>query len=423
MNDKSDNIFSNDKYTIFVDNELGSGAFSRVYKGIYDNKEVAIKIIKIRNLSEKVIKQLKLELKIIKIIMKNPHINLLQYYAVESHPNLILIIMEKCDGSELTTFINKGINEIYIKNIIKQLINVYLYLLNLSIIHRDIKPANILVNKNGTIKLIDFGLSKILNTDLTSTMCGSPLYMAPEILYKQDYDSTSDIWSMGILLYELIYGFTPFGKSKNISNLKYEIIKNTIPFPIYNNKNNRISENCINFMKSLLNIYADKRLNWENISNNKWLSCNYNNLKETTIINNYTNASVNKNSESDIISENLLFESMEDADKYFNDDIEKDEDDAEYNNSINRSNSDIFKTAIEKSHKIKNSTNSFIYNKSKLDYIDFVMVDKPALEEESSNSITDFVYSRSAPLTNEIISRIKGLHRSATKISGYLFSK
>jgi len=427
MNDVSENIFSNNKYTIFIDQEIGSGSFSRVYNGLYNNEKVAIKIIKTRNLSSKVINQLKIEIKIINIIKNNPHKNLLKYYLIENHSNLILIIMEKSDGSELTKFINRGLNEIYVKNIIKQIINCYLFLLDNSIVHRDLKPANILVNKNGTIKLIDFGLSKILNNDLSSTMCGSPLYMAPEILYQHNYDSSSDIWSLGILLYELIYGFTPFRKSKNISNLKFEIIKNNIPFPQYTNKNVRISDNCLSFMKSLLNIHTEKRLNWNNIKNNKWLNNKYNNLKKTIIINDYTNNNSvdeqkivrndyfsDNESDNDLINSNLLFESLNNSNSMVNSNNYKSEDET------------IYKTSIEKSNNINipKSDNIDIYNKSKLDYVDFVMIEKPLNNKNNSSStgISQFIYSKSAPITNGLISGIKGLHKSATKIGSYLFS-
>ena len=107
---------------------------------------------------------------------------------------------------------------------------------------------------------------------MTKTICGSPLYMAPEVLYKQDYDSTADIWSIGILLYEMTYGFTPFNKSKDINSLKFNILKNTIPFPDKNVVGDVVSNDCKELIKALLSIEKNDRIDWTTINNHKWLT-------------------------------------------------------------------------------------------------------------------------------------------------------
>ena len=83
----------------------------------------------------------------------------------------------------------------------------------MNIIYRDLKPENILIDKDGHVKLIDFGFSKKLNNinkDRTFTNCGSPGYTAPEVMMSQGYNYKADIWSIGILICEMIGGFTPF---------------------------------------------------------------------------------------------------------------------------------------------------------------------------------------------------------------------
>lgn len=77
--------------------------------------------------------------------------------------------------------------------------------------HRDLKPANILLH-NGQVKLADFGFCKALSTpkDMAQTMVGSPIYMAPEILTGHDYSIKADIWSLGCVLYEMLYGECPY---------------------------------------------------------------------------------------------------------------------------------------------------------------------------------------------------------------------
>jgi serine/threonine protein kinase len=94
---------------------------------------------------------------------------------------------------------------------LEQLFEAFKILTASNIMHRDLKPSNILIH-NGKIKLGDFGFCKSLETqrDLAQTMLGSPIYMAPEILKGEIYTIKADIWSLGVVIYEMAFGFCPF---------------------------------------------------------------------------------------------------------------------------------------------------------------------------------------------------------------------
>ena len=78
-----------------------------------------------------------------------------------------------------------------------------------NVIHRDIKPENIMVTKEGSVRLIDFGLSKVTTRKNLQTVAGTPYYMAPEVL-RGNYGEKADLWSLGVLLYVLVSGYLPF---------------------------------------------------------------------------------------------------------------------------------------------------------------------------------------------------------------------
>ncbi|CAD8201145.1 unnamed protein product [Paramecium pentaurelia] len=183
--------------------QIGYGAFSQVYLGEYDSKNVAIKVM-----DPCYIEQFKKEVEILESIH---HQNFAQYYYSKETQNSLYIVQEFLDGKTLTQLIKTvEMEETHIKQIINELLNAVSYLHSQDIIHRDIKPDNIIITTEGQLKLIDFGLSSHSESKLSYDKCGTLLFMAPEMIFKQPYLKSVDIWSCGIIAYQLINKKHPF---------------------------------------------------------------------------------------------------------------------------------------------------------------------------------------------------------------------
>jgi len=257
-------------------NLLGKGAFSKVYRGkcIDTNKLVAFKIIKIKNITVKGLSIIEDEIKMMEIIKKNPHQNIVECYDIIKKNDKVYIIMEYCDSGNLRTILKKPIKESYTQFYFSQLANGLKYLNENNIIHRDIKPKNILLTNNRKVlKIADFGFArKIKEQSLYDTICGSPLYMAPEIMSNEFYNEQTDLWSIGIILYEMLYGYHPFNKCRSIPELKKIVNNINIDIPPINNTNINVSHECISLLKLLLKKNVNNRITWKDFFNNPWVN-------------------------------------------------------------------------------------------------------------------------------------------------------
>lgn len=269
---------SQDKQTtnlkIYYDKMLGKGSFSKVFPGRYKENIVAVKIITMKHLEKTIAVQLKRELQVIRILQEHPHKNVATYYKIFQTTDKMIIVMELCSGGELTKYIKQGLDLESVRNYFSQILDGYKHLLELNIVHRDIKSANILLSQDKkTVKFIDFGLSKVFSVDLNQTICGSPLYIAPEVLDHRDYDSKSDIWSIGVLLYEMVYGLTPFHHCTVIKTLKQTVQRNAISYPQMSTQNLYVvPPDLINYMKRLLEPDPRRRLDWDELHEAAWLT-------------------------------------------------------------------------------------------------------------------------------------------------------
>jgi len=260
---------------IIYRNKIGKGSFSKIYRGVLSNnksKEIAVKMIKKKNIKNEQLIQRE-----IKVLQSLKHENIIQLLDVIITNNRYHLILNYCKFGDLKNYMyheHPDMSEYDIQYLMKQLKSGLQYLYENKIIHRDLKPQNILVTCEKIIKISDFGFAKIYKDDtMTQTICGSPLYMAPEILNYKQYTILADLWSVGVILYEMMFKKTPV-KGANlyelVSNIKrYNQNKDTL---LTNNKHYSII--LQNLVKKLLEKEPKKRITWELFFRNEWFEKN-----------------------------------------------------------------------------------------------------------------------------------------------------
>ena len=238
----------------FYIKDLGSGSYGRVYL-VHNKKQFfALKTAEIRMISENKKNGLSyINENAIMSSLEHPFIiHLNSAYKTKDY---IFFLIEYVNGINLRTYIEKQKkNELRDLQIVKFygaiLFLVLQYLNQRKIIHRDLKPENIMMNSKGFLKVIDFGVAKnLIGQNFTNSIVGTPLYMSPEVILGKDYNYKVDYWSVGIILYEIFYGSTPFGSTtRDINKIYKEILENK-PF-LTSDPKNKILNNLISSLLS-----------------------------------------------------------------------------------------------------------------------------------------------------------------------------
>ncbi|XP_044508804.1 serine/threonine-protein kinase ATG1c-like isoform X3 [Mangifera indica] len=258
----------------WVGRQIGSGSFSVVWHARHrvHGTEVAIKEIVMARLNKKLQDSLISEIDILKRI-NHPHI--IRLHDIIQIPGKLHLVLEYCKGGDLSMYIQRHgcVPEETAKHFMKQLAAGLQVLRDNNLIHRDLKPQNLLLStddSNAVLKIADFGFARSLQPrGLAETLCGSPLYMAPEIMQLQKYDAKADLWSVGAILFQLVTGKTPFTGSNQIQLLQ-NIVKSTeLHFPPGAKD---LSSDCKDLCHKLLRRNPVERLTFEEFFNHSFLS-------------------------------------------------------------------------------------------------------------------------------------------------------
>ncbi|XP_066872101.1 serine/threonine-protein kinase ULK1 isoform X3 [Kogia breviceps] len=220
---------------------IGHGAFAVVFKGRHREKhdlEVAVKCINKKNLA----KSQTLLGKEIKILKELKHENIVALYDFQEMANSVYLVMEYCNGGDLADYLHamRTLSEDTIRLFLQQIAGAMRLLHSKGIIHRDLKPQNLLLSNPGgrratpsniRVKIADFGFARYLQSNMmAATLCGSPMYMAPEVIMSQHYDGKADLWSIGTIVYQCLTGKAPFqASSPQDLRLFYEKNKTLVP--------------------------------------------------------------------------------------------------------------------------------------------------------------------------------------------------
>ncbi|XP_041349948.1 serine/threonine-protein kinase unc-51-like [Gigantopelta aegis] len=260
---------------------IGHGAFAVVFKGRSrkrPNIAVAIKSITKKNIAKSQ-QLLSKEIKILKELSDLHHENVVGLLDCKETTNHVYLVMEYCNGGDLADYLQaKGtLSEDTISMFLKQIAEAMKALNGKGIVHRDIKPQNILLCHPGKpnasakeikLKIADFGFARFLQDGvMAATLCGSPMYMAPEVIMSIQYDAKADLWSIGTIVFQCLTGKAPF-QAQTPQQLKHFYEKNTNLVP---NIPSGTSPDLRDLLLKLLKRNAKDRIEFEDFFNHPFV--------------------------------------------------------------------------------------------------------------------------------------------------------
>jgi len=255
-----------------IKKELGTGAFSVVKLAQHKKTKVnrAIKMID-KNLVKDKKEMLDREVDILKRIQ---HPNIIAVVEIYETPRHLQLVMELAIGGELfDSIVSRGkYTEKDAARVVAQVASACAYLHAIGIVHRDLKPENLLLETKGSesrIKMADFGLSKMMEaTTVLQTACGTPGYVAPEVLLGEGYNQEVDVWSIGVITYILLCGFPPFYADSN-AKLFEKIMAGSFSFPSpYWDK---VSSEAKDLIRKMLVVDPSRRLTSKQVMEHPWI--------------------------------------------------------------------------------------------------------------------------------------------------------
>ncbi|KAF7071627.1 hypothetical protein CFC21_076897 [Triticum aestivum] len=249
---------------------LGKGAFGKVHyaKNLESNRGVAIKMLD----KEKVLKvglaeQVRREITTMRLVA---HKSIVQLHEVMATRSKIYFVMEYMKGGELFDKVSKAgkLTEDAARKYFQQLISAVDYCHSRGVYHRDLKPENLLLDENENLKVSDFGLSALSESKsqdgMLHTTCGSPAYVAPEVISKGGYDGAkSDIWSCGVILFVLVAGYLPF-QGQNLIEMYRKIEKGDFRCPGW------VSQKLQKLLYKIMDPDPNKRISIQKIKESTW---------------------------------------------------------------------------------------------------------------------------------------------------------
>ncbi|XP_013381755.1 SNF-related serine/threonine-protein kinase [Lingula anatina] len=274
---------------------LGRGSFASVRLGTHlpTKEKVAVKVVEKDSLDKVEARhpEFKGQWKETEIHQSLDHPHIVRLYEILETKRSFYLVLELVEGGSLIDHLTKRgpLSENECRRYMVQIVSALHHIHRVNVVHRDLKLENFLLDNNNNIKVIDFGLSGIWQQDNVFTLpCGSPAYVAPEILGKRRYGPAVDLWSIGVSLYALLTGNFPF----NVKGL-------TDPLAIHEKISKRcfipqtLSEACQDLLRKLLEPNVKRRLTLSELMNHPWLTTDAPLLLITTPAINYNHNIIN----------------------------------------------------------------------------------------------------------------------------------